>query len=123
MSIYATLWTLKFPALGDAYLGCDWETVIAQGVPAHIGTPTPGHGYESGDPYSTFLPPAIQVADDEDATLRAVVIVRERTEKIGQEYIAPLVVLSGPQYAAMPSKRSTTGFAMHFAATGRASRQ
>jgi hypothetical protein len=101
MSIYATLWILKFPTLGDAYLGCEWETVLAQGVPAHIGTPTPGHGYESGDPYSSFLPPAIPVVDDEDATIRAVVIVRERTEEIGQEYIAPLVVLSGAEYVAM----------------------
>jgi hypothetical protein len=93
MSIYATLWILKFPALGDDWLGCEWETVIAQRVPVHIGTPTPGHGYEAGDPYSTFLPPAISV--DDETVLRAVVIVRERTEKIGQEYIAPLVVLSG----------------------------
>ena len=101
MSIYATLWILKFPALGDAYLGCEWETVLAQGVPGHIGTPTPGHGYESGDPYSSFLPPAIQVMDEDAIGLRAVVIVRERTEKIGQECIAPLVVLSGDEYTAM----------------------
>ena len=91
MSIYATLWILKFPALGDSYFGCEWETVIAQGVPGHIGTPTPGHGYEAGDPYSSFLPPAFAISDDDDAAtpLRAVVIVRERTEKIGQEYIGP----------------------------------
>jgi len=103
MSIYATLWILKFPALGDSYFGCEWETVIAQGVPGHIGTPTPGHGYEAGDPYSSFLPPAIAISDDDDAAtpLRAVVIVRERTEKIGQEYIGPLVVLSGAEYASM----------------------
>lgn len=103
MSIYATLWILKFPALGDSYFGCESETVIAQGVPGHIGTPTQGHGYEAGDPYSTFLPPAIAISDDDDAAtpLRAVVIVRERTEKIGQEYLGPLVVLSGAEYAAM----------------------
>ena len=45
MSIYATLWILKFPALGDAYFGCEWETVIAQAVPGHIGTSMQGHGY------------------------------------------------------------------------------
>jgi hypothetical protein len=102
MSIYATLWILKFPAHGDAYFGCEWETVIAQGVPGHIGTPTPGHGYESGDPYSSFLPPAIPFdEDDEESPLRAVVIVRQRTEKIGQEYIGSLIVLSGAEYAAM----------------------
>jgi hypothetical protein len=103
MSIYATLWILKFPALGDDYAGCEWETVIAQGVPGHIGAPTRGHGYESRDPYSSFLPPPIPVPDDEEETaLRAVVIIRERTEKIGQEYIGPLLVLSGAEYAAAP---------------------
>ena len=45
MSIYATLWTLKFPLEGDATLGCDWITVRAQAVPAHIGTPTSGHAH------------------------------------------------------------------------------
>src|SRR5258708_3332022 len=104
MSIYATLWILKFPALGDSYFGCEWETVIAQGEPGHIGTPTQGHGYETGDPYSTFLPPAIAISDDDDAAapLRAVVIVREKTEKIGQEDIGSLVVRRGAEDAAMP---------------------
>jgi hypothetical protein len=103
MSIYATLWTLHFPAEGDEYSGCEWETVMGQGVLGHIGTPTEGHGYESGDPYSSFLPPAIPMPDDEnDLGLRAMVIVRARTEKIGQEYIGPLVVLSGDEYLAMP---------------------
>lgn len=102
MSIYATLWTLKFPALGDDYTGCEWVSVIAQGVPAHIGTPTEGHGYEAGDPYASFLPPAIPVLDDsEDTALRAVVLVRESTEKVGQEYIGPLLVVSGVEYAMM----------------------
>jgi len=103
MSIYATLWTLKFPAHGDDYVGCEWIGVTAQGVPAHIGTHTLGHGYENGDPYASFLPPAIPgPADDEDdAALRAVVIVRDGTEKVGQEYIAPLLVLTGPEYLAV----------------------
>lgn len=103
MSIYATHWILKFPKFGDAYFGCEWVSVLGQGVPAHIGTPTPGHGYETGDPYADFLPPAIAVDENEDgAGLRAMVIVREQTEKVGQEYIAPLLVLSGEEYAAMP---------------------
>jgi hypothetical protein len=103
MSIYATLWILKFPAHGDAYSGCEWETVIAQGVPGHIGTPTSGYGYEAGDPYGTFLPPAIGVSEDDADVLplRAVVIVRDGTEKVGQEYVQPLLVLSGSEYAAM----------------------
>jgi hypothetical protein len=61
MSIYATLWTLKFPREGDARSDCEWITVHAQAVPPHIGTPTPGHGYEGGDPYAGFLPPPVAV--------------------------------------------------------------
>lgn len=103
MSIYATLWILKFPADGDHYAGCSWETVMAQGVPGHIGTPTKGYGYEDGDPYGSFLSPAIAISenDDDDAPLRAVVFIRERTEKPVQEYINPLLVLSGAEYAAI----------------------
>lgn len=101
MSVYATLWILRFPAFGDVYPGCEWVNIWAQGVPAHIGTPTAGHAYEAGDPYAGFLPPAIPVVNDDAGDLRAVVIVREHTEKVGQEYIGPLVVLSGTEYATM----------------------
>jgi hypothetical protein len=103
MSIYATLWTLQFPAQGDEYWGCEWETVMGQGVLGHIGTPTEGYGYESGDPYASFLPPAIPMPDDEDDLgLRAMVIIRAGTEKKeGQEYIDPLLVLSGDEYLAI----------------------
>lgn len=59
MSIYATLWTLKFPKEGDEHLGCEWIEVRAQAVPAHIGSPTPGCGYEDGPaPLSRPAPPA-----------------------------------------------------------------
>ena len=103
MSIYATQWILRFPRYGDAYTGCEWIEVIGQGVPAHIGTPTPGYGYEDGDPYATFLPPAVEVREDsEDHALRAIVIVKEGTIKVGQEYIAPLLVVAGAEYARMP---------------------
>ena len=61
MSIYATLWWLKFPRYGDEYIGCEWIRVSTQGVPAHIGTPTRGFSYEDGDPYADFLPPAVEV--------------------------------------------------------------
>jgi hypothetical protein len=78
MSIYATQWVLQFPATCDSYTGCEWVEIIGQGVPSFIGTPTPGYGYETGDPYSDFLPPAIPVASREDeARLRAIVIVRD----------------------------------------------
>jgi hypothetical protein len=45
--VAATLWQLRFPRTGDAYEGCEWVDVFAQGVPAHIRTPTPGYGYGS----------------------------------------------------------------------------
>jgi hypothetical protein len=101
MSIYATQWILKFPKFGDVHSNCEWVDVIGQGVPAHIGTPTDGHGYESGDPYAGFLPPAIEMTDDDEAGLRAIVIVRASTEKVGQEYIGPLLVLSGTEYSSL----------------------
>jgi hypothetical protein len=76
---------------------------MAQGVPGHIGTPSAGYGYEAGDPYGSFLPHAVPVCEDDADVLplRAVVIVREGTEKVGQEYVRPLLVLSGSEYAAM----------------------
>ena len=102
MSIYATYWILKFPSLGDEYAGCEWVSVWGQGVPDHIGTPTAGYGYEDGDPYAEFLPPAIPVLDDANSSLRAMVIVKESTPKVGQQYIVPLLVLSGSEYLALP---------------------
>jgi hypothetical protein len=103
LSIYATQWILKFPRYGDVHSGCEWVEVIGQGVPAHVGTPTPAYGYEEGDPYGDFLPPAVAVPEgDEGRALRAIVIVREGTEKVGQRYLDPLLVLSGEEYAAIP---------------------
>jgi hypothetical protein len=103
MSIYATHWILKFPSHGDDHSGCKWVDVMGQGVPAHIGTPTFGYGYESGDPYANFLPPAVPMpANEDEAPLRAMVVVRAQTEKVGQEYVDPLVVLSGEEYASIP---------------------
>ena len=82
MSIYATLWQLKFPKDGNDYLGGEWITVTAQGVPAHIGSPTPGCGYEDGDPYATFLPPPLRTDEDGEAKyMRAVIFVTENTTK------------------------------------------
>jgi hypothetical protein len=106
MSIYATLWQLKFPRDGEDYLGCEWITVIAQGVPAHIGSPTPGYGYEDGDPYATLLPPPVHTnADGESEYMRAVVFVTENTpkgtERSPQEYVHPLLVLTSEAYAHM----------------------
>ena len=99
MSIYATLWGLQFPRYGDDHTGCEWVEVVAQGVPGHIGTPSPGHGYESGDPYADFLPlPIVLATNDQGERLRAVVIVRDGTPKDGQRYVDPLLVLTGEEY-------------------------
>jgi len=106
MSIYATLWRLQFPRHGDAYVGCEWVDVLAQGVPAHVGTPTPGYGYESGDPYAAFLPPALRIDNTPEDELRAVVFVvsmtKKGTSRSDQEYESPLLVLAGAEYAATP---------------------
>jgi hypothetical protein len=103
MSIYATLWKLKFPKDGDDFIGCDWIEVTAQGVPPPIGSPSPGSGYESGDPYAAFLPLPVAVDSDGDAPhLRAVVFIAEcaqkGTERNAQEYQSPLLVLTGEEY-------------------------
>lgn len=106
MSIYATLWSLKFPKYGNVHTGCEWITVTAQGVPSHVGSSTPGLGYEDGDPYAYFLPPALFTDEDGDAEfMRAVVIITAETEKgtvrHPQEYSNPLLTLDGKQYASM----------------------
>ena len=106
MSIYATLWQLKFPKDGDDYVGCEWITVTAQGVPPHIGSPTPGCGYEDGDPYAAFLPPSLHTDEDGDHEyMRAVVLItedtRKGTDRSPQEYVQPLLVLTGEAYASM----------------------
>ena len=107
MSIYATLWRLQFPRDGDLYIGCEWVEVAAQGVPAHIGTPTPGCGCESGDPYGAFLSPPVRIDDEaREGELRAVVFVtgttKKGTSRSGQEYESPLLVLGGGEYGAIP---------------------
>jgi hypothetical protein len=88
-------------------MGCEWVSVWAQGVPAHVGTPTSGYGYESGDPFEAFLPPALRIEGGvSEDDLRAVVFVVDTSKKgtlrAGQEYESPLLVLTGDEYAAMP---------------------
>lgn len=106
MSIYATLWKLKFPKDGDDYPGCEWITVTAQGVPAHIGSPTAAGVPASRDPYAAFLPPPVLTNEAGEAEhMRAVVFVTEGTRKgtarSPQEYVDPLLVLTGEAYATM----------------------
>ncbi len=107
MSIYATLWSIQIqdPASPSTMPG--WVKVTAQAVPPHIGSPTAGCGYENGDPYGDFLPPPVETNEDGEAEYnRAVVFVthdtRKGTARSGQEYVNPLLVLSGEEYAKMP---------------------
>ncbi|HWM94729.1 MAG TPA: hypothetical protein VN493_28505 [Thermoanaerobaculia bacterium] len=104
MSIYATLWKLQFPEHGDDHIGCGWVEIMAQGVPPHIGSSTPGFGYEDGDPYGEFLPPPLVTNEEgEHELMRAVIIVKKGTRKgtnrSHQEYVDPLLVLTGEEYA------------------------
>lgn len=110
MSIYATLWSIKVQDPASSFSEPRWVKVTAQAVPAHIGSPTPGCGYEDGDPYAAFLPPPVQTDEMGDAAHhRAVVFIREGTQKgtqrSGQEYVNPLLVLTGQTYAAITFQR------------------
>jgi hypothetical protein len=65
-----------------------------------------GFGYEEGDLYGEFLPPPGEVnADGDGESMRAVVIVTEETQKgtarSPQEYVNPLLVVSGRDYASI----------------------
>lgn len=107
MSIYATLWTIQIQDPASPFTSPRWVKVTAQAVPAHIGSPTPGCGYENGDPYGDFLPPPVETDEDGEAPYhRAVVFVTDETEKgserSGQEYVDPVLVLTGEQYAKVP---------------------
>ena len=107
MSIYATLWSIQVQDPAAPLTKPRWVTVTAQAVPPHIGSPTPGSGYEDGDPYAVFLPPPVETDEMGSAQYnRAVVFVTDETEKgterSGQEYVNPLLVLTGEEYAKMP---------------------
>ena len=96
MSIYATLWGLKLPRFGEFHSGCEWITVLAQAVPAHVGADRP-------DSYAAFLPPLEgSIAEDIRAVVFITVGAEKGTVRSGQEYVAPLLVLSGTEYAGIP---------------------
>jgi len=104
MSIYATVWTLKFPRYGDDYIGCDWVEVMAQGVPEHVGRQAERSGDDGEDPLASFLPTTgREEPSDAEGRLRAVVFVVANTPRGSeghhpQEYADPLLVLSGAEY-------------------------
>ncbi len=107
MSIYATLWSIQIQDPASPWTMPRWVKVTAQAVPPHIGSPTPGCGYEEGDPYGDFLPPPVETNEQGEAEYnRAVVFVTDETKKgtsrSGQQYVNPLLVLTGEEYAKMP---------------------
>jgi hypothetical protein len=72
-----------------------------------IGSPTPGCGYEDGDPYAAFWPPAVQTDEDgEYEYIRAVVFITEHTpkgtERSPQEYVHPFLMRTSEEYAKTP---------------------
>jgi hypothetical protein len=95
VSIYATLGSLKFARCNLPFVEDDWVEVVFQGVPGHIGH---SRDYPEGDPYSSFLPPAIE----DEGGWRAVLVVQRGTPKgtsrSSQEYVDPLLVLSGDEW-------------------------
>ena len=106
MSIYATLWSIQVQDPAAPLTNPRWVKVTAQAVPPHIGSLTPGSGYEDGDPYGEFLPPPVEADETGSAEYnRAVVFVtgetKKGTERSGQEYVNPLLVLTGEEYAKM----------------------
>lgn len=100
MSIYATLWEIKLPKAHP--FDTEWVEVYAQAVPAHIGHPSV---YPEGDPYGDFLPPVVE-CDPETGYgpyHRAVLILVDgHGEKVVQRYTAPILTLTGEEYAKAP---------------------
>jgi hypothetical protein len=103
VSIYATLWELKWPKDGGWALDDeDFVRVWCQAVPPHIGHPSV---YTDGDPYADFLPPVVRPEEPDepaDGPYRAVFICGPLTSKgtprSGQEYMNPLLMLTGEEY-------------------------
>ena len=95
MSIYATLWELQFPLYGQSHTDCEWECVVAQGVPEHVGEEEPAD-------YLAFLPPRDESLG---GGMRAVVFIRKLepkgTDRSPQEYANPLLTLTGKEYESL----------------------
>jgi len=86
MSIYATLSEIGIKRFGDS----EFLDILVQSVPPHID--------ETG-PAWDFLPPPV---DPNGTTPRAVFFVEpgdeKGTERCGQEYVKPLLMLTGKEY-------------------------
>lgn len=110
MSIYASLGSFGFPVrYPDNVEGM--VNIWIQGVPAHIN-------YEG--PEWEWLPPPIPENSD---FMRAVVFVEEGTgkgtDRCGQEYKEPILILSGLEFASIPFPEVMEKIAEHFAGKGK----
>jgi hypothetical protein len=89
MSIYATLAEIGIKRFGDK----EFIAILVQGVPPHID--------DVGSAWD-FLPPPV---DPDGEVMRAVFFVEPGDEKgtprCGQEYVRPLLVLTGEEYGRM----------------------
>lgn len=86
MSIYATIAEIGIKRFGDE----EFVDILVQGVPPHI---------DNVGPAWEFLPPPV----DPDGTLMRAVFFVERgedkgTERCGQEYVRPILMLTGKEY-------------------------
>lgn len=75
-------------------------------MPPHIGSSTPGLGYEKGDPHADSPLTAVVTNEDGDAGfMRAVVSITEKTEngtvRHPRDYSNPLLTLEGKPYVSM----------------------
>ena len=89
MSIYATIAEIGVKRFGDK----EFVDILIQGVPPHI---------DYVGPQWEFLPPPV---DPEGDSLRAVFFVEvgddKGTPRCGQEYVKPLLMLTGKEYEEM----------------------
>jgi hypothetical protein len=86
MSIYATIAEIGIKRFGDK----EFVDILIQGVPAHM---------DHVGPQWEFLPPPI---DPDSTSMRAVFFIEAGDEKgtprCAQEYVKPLLMLSGKEY-------------------------
>lgn len=90
MSIYGTLAEIGIRRFGDK----EFVAILVQGVPPHV---------DDVGPAWDFLPPPV---DPEGSVQRAVYFVEpgdeKGTERCGQEYVKPLLMLTGKEYQEAP---------------------
>jgi hypothetical protein len=97
MSIYATLWTIKIETEFDK-----WHEVYAQAVPGWINYIGKEWEWLPPELYPSNTPSSVMENSENFIRFRAVYIcddlTTKGTERNGQEYVNPLLVLTGEEY-------------------------